>query len=325
MDYVADRADRLTLRSPTEREDGSIVGEMVIATVGPMRYAHGTDYVPIEALADVAAIESLRLRPIIGPETHTPDQVVVTPEQIAERRIGHVGSECRIEGADLVCDFVLDTPSGIALFRKGLRAVSPGYTVTRKPPSEGDPGGVDYVQADRRYLHVALVEQARGGERVRIADTEEPPMELSDDLIEKLAEAVALKLMSGESDGYMGRMADMCASKVMDAMKPPVPEPATAPAPEPAPAADAWTLAEIRRLLDVADSHRIDVSRAPTVLDAARAVAASRGVAADAATPATLRAVVQAVPVADGWTVRPSAPAADDPSRRSLLNIRPVE
>lgn len=298
-EYAADRAEGYRLRSLTQREDGSVVGDMVVATVGTMEYPHGTDVVPRETLADEAAIESLRLRPIIGPETHTADQVVVTPAEIARRRIGHVGSQCRMEGDDLVCDFVIDTPEGKALLENGLRAVSPGYTVQRMRQEPGEPG--DYLQAQRRYLHVALVERARGGDRVRIVDSATFP---EDPMEPDMLKAMLKELLDEALDGYAMKTADLCGQKMADMMKPAdVPAKVEAEEAVAADAAPVWSLAETRRVLALADDRRVDVTACGTVTDAARKVAATLSVAADASTD-TLRGVIAAAPLSDGWQRR---------------------
>jgi hypothetical protein len=308
---VTDRAEGYKLRSMTEREDGSIVGEMVVATVGPMTYPHGVDYVPRETLEDVDAIESLKLRPIIGPDTHTPDKAVVQPHEIAERRIGHVGSNVRMEGDDLVADYVIDTPEGKALIAKGLRGVSPGYTRILVKPVDV-PVAADYAQRDRRYLHVALVPTARGGERTRITDSQDTPMDLTPEQIAAIADACVAKL-APMMDGYMAKMAD--------AMKPPAVEEVEQVAEAAVDAAPSWTLAETRRILDLADDRQIDVTKCATATDAARLIAAKVGTATDASVD-TLRGVVAAAPLGDGWK-RNTAPAADTASP-SLVGLRPA-
>ena len=316
--FAADRAERYQLRGLEEREDGSVVGEMVVATVGPMRYAHGVDLVPRETLADEAAIESLRLRPMIGPDTHTPDAAVVQPHEIASRRIGHIGSHVRMEGDDLVADFVIDTPEGRALLEKGLRAVSPGYTVSRKKPEPGQPG-VDFEQTQRRYLHVALVEKARGGDRVRIVDSaaSEVPVEFTPEMIASLA--AALKPLIGEEmDTCMARNLDGYAAKMTDAMKATMPATAEAEQLPPTGAeADGWTVAETRKILDLADVAGVTGG---TVTELARAVAAKSGVAADASGD-TLRGFIAGAKAPDGWTVRKDAPAV---TPIPLVGFRPT-
>ncbi len=311
--FAADRAERYQLRGLEEREDGSVVGEMVVATVGPMRYAHGVDLVPRETLADEAAIESLRLRPMIGPDTHTPDAAVVQPHEIAERRIGHIGSNVRMEGDDLVADFVIDTPAGKALLEKGLRAVSPGYTVSRKKPEPGQPG-VDFEQTQRRYLHVALVEKARGGDRVRIVDSAAERFPVDEEMLKALIKAA----LAEEMDACMGRNLDGYVSKMTDAMKATMPATAEAEQLPPTGAeADGWTVAETRKILDLADVAGVTGG---TVTELARAVAAKSGVAADASGD-TLRGFIAGAKAPDGWTVRKDAPAV---TPIPLVGFRPT-
>lgn len=308
---VTDRAEGYKLRSMTEREDGSIVGEMVVATVGPMTYPHGVDYVPRETLEDEEAIESLKLRPIIGPDTHTPDKAVVQPHEIAERRIGHVGSNVRMEGDDLVADYVIDTPEGKALIAKGLRGVSPGYTRILVKPVDA-PVAADYAQTERRYLHVALVPTARGGERTRITDSQDDAM--TPEQIAAIADAVCEK-MGPMMDGYM--------TKMVDAMKPPAVEEVEEVAEAATDAAPSWTLAETRRVLDLADDRQIDITACATVTDAARLIAAKVGVATDASHD-TLRGVIVAAPLGDGWTRGKTAVDADDATKTPLIGYRPA-
>ena len=311
--FAADRAERYQLRGLEEREDGSVVGEMVVATVGPMRYAHGVDLVPRETLADEAAIESLRLRPMIGPDTHTPDAAVVQPHEIASRRIGHIGSHVRMEGDDLVADFVIDTPEGRALLEKGLRAVSPGYTVSRKKPEPGQPG-VDFEQTQRRYLHVALVEKARGGDRVRIVDSAAERFPVDEEMLKALIKAA----LAEEMDACMGRNLDGYAAKMTDAMKATMPATAEAEQLPPTGAeADGWTVAETRKILDLADVAGVTGG---TVTELARAVAAKSGVAADASGD-TLRGFIAGAKAPDGWTVRKDAPAV---TPIPLVGFRPT-
>ena len=314
--FAADRAERYQLRGLEEREDGSVVGEMVVATVGPMRYAHGVDLVPRETLADEAAIESLRLRPMIGPDTHTPDAAVVQPHEIASRRIGHIGSHVRMEGDDLVADFVIDTPEGRALLEKGLRAVSPGYTVSRK---KADPGsGADFVQDQRRYLHVALVEKARGGDRVRIVDSAAERFPVDEEMLKALIKAALAEEMDAcmgrNLDGYVSKMTDAMKATMADMMKPPSQEEQLPPT---GAEADGWTVAETRKILDLADVAGVTGG---TVTELARAVAAKSGVAVDASTD-TLRGFIAGAKAPDGWTVRKDAPAV---TPIPLVGFRPT-
>lgn len=163
----ADRAAPLRLRPPTRRDDGSLVGEMVVVSVGVLDYPRGdgtvrSEYVPRDTLADDAAIESLRNRPIIAaPGLHWSD---VGPDQIERYRIGHITSAVSMRGDDLVAEYVIDTRRGLDLvFTKGLRDVSAGYRVVAVPQSGTTSDGklYSYVQRQRRYNHVLLTERGR--------------------------------------------------------------------------------------------------------------------------------------------------------------------
>lgn len=182
-DEMEFRADR-DLRAPERTPQGTMRVEMNVATSRVYEYpqADGTvvrEYVPPETLADPAAIDSLKLRPLLlaPSDVHWQD---VGPEQIEKWRIGQIGEDIRYDADSspptLKATAVIDTPRGLSAIENGLRAVSAGYTVGTLDRTAGQaPDGTPYdaIQRDRRYNHVMLVQSGRAGpEAVIRADSD---------------------------------------------------------------------------------------------------------------------------------------------------------
>ncbi len=163
------RADRGELRTAYRRDDGALLVEGFVAREGILTY-HRPDgsvfreYVPAKTLRD--SMGQLGARTVT---LHHPRADVDT-RNVGQLRIGtsdmHVKEE---QGGFIKVSMVVDRHDGIEAIEQGTQELSPGY-VTRldHTPGQNQYGVYDAIQVERRYNHIAVVDQARGGPPIRL-------------------------------------------------------------------------------------------------------------------------------------------------------------
>lgn len=149
----------------TRTDEGFIFAEPVIAKVGVLTYMTQTgprnEFVSPEELFHPDSIASARMMPLT--DNH-PDKLMVTPENAQDVTVGSTGENVRQDGSFLRVPVKVTAKSGIESVERGRRQLSCGYRamVVKR---DGVHNGVPYthVQKNRRYNHLALVDQARAG------------------------------------------------------------------------------------------------------------------------------------------------------------------
>lgn len=159
--------DILNIGKVEKTPEGYIKVTAVATTTGifPYLQPNGTilrQYRPAEAVADPAAMESLKLRPVtLG---HPP--VWIKPDNIKKFQVGTTGETVEFDPTNgtLICTFIVTDKEAIDAIEAGVRQLSLGYDLklTREP---GTANGKQYdaVVSDIEYNHLALVKKARAG------------------------------------------------------------------------------------------------------------------------------------------------------------------
>lgn len=137
---------------PYEDLNGNVVRELITADE-----LHKTD--SLQTLASV-------------PMTIEHPEEDVTPENVGELGVGSVGEEVEIlkETGHVRITLVIRRKDGLQAVKNGKLEVSPGYTTIIDPTPGVHPvfGPYDAVQTNRRYNHLAIVDEARGGPTIRL-------------------------------------------------------------------------------------------------------------------------------------------------------------
>ncbi len=162
----------VALRAPVRTDEGFLVADAFIAKPGVMEYqtADGRtvlELVPRETLHDPAALVTLANKPVTL--DHPP--VPVTPANFARYAVGHVTSEAVVaDDGHVRFGIVVSDAKAIAAIEGGKAEVSPGYLVDIENTAGTDAefGPFDRIQRRRRYNHLAIVDEARGGPSVRL-------------------------------------------------------------------------------------------------------------------------------------------------------------
>ena len=169
------RVDRFELNSTSnikKTDEGYLLIEAPVARTGVYTYVNPDgsiqrDLVPAESLFNSDSMDTMKLKQITN--SH-PIELFVDIGTSKERKIGQVGETIKQKGDKLVAKMIVDTKEGIdAILNDGRRELSPGYLCDYdETPGvfEGEP--YDVVQINRRYNHVAIVDNARGGPELAI-------------------------------------------------------------------------------------------------------------------------------------------------------------
>lgn len=178
------RWDRLQLPAdlaPAERtRQGYLRAHAAVAVPGIMDYydAAGNltrELLPAEELHNVDSLLSLASIPMT---LHHPDEDV-DPDNVGDLGVGDVGGEVEIlaDTGHVRVGVVIRRRDALDAVDAGMVEVSPGYTTVIVPtpgvaPEYATPdnpeGRYDAIQTRRRYNHLAVVPQARGGDTVRL-------------------------------------------------------------------------------------------------------------------------------------------------------------
>lgn len=184
------RFDFMDYRGEVKKTDeGFLIIDAPIAKAGVYTYmlpdgSLQRDLVTKECLENTESLNTLSLKPVTN--VHPPE-MLVSISTSKYRKIGQVGESNRVVGDKLFCRMVVDTEEGItAITEEGRRELSPGYIcdyIIRPGVFEGQE--YDVIQINRRYNHVAIVDNARGGKELAIkidsADKYDAVMSVKDD------------------------------------------------------------------------------------------------------------------------------------------------
>jgi len=165
------RCDKLPIGSVKRTDEGFIIAEAPIAKVGVMSYilADGSirrELVDEETLKSDSSNETLKLKPVTN--TH-PQEKIVNKSNSKYRTVGSVGETIEYKSDALYAKFSINNQDAIKDVENGRKQLSPGYTVDLLMES-GEYNGQRYdaIQRNRRYNHLALVDNARGGSELAL-------------------------------------------------------------------------------------------------------------------------------------------------------------
>jgi hypothetical protein len=152
---------------------GFLAGCAPIAKVGVMSYlmADGTvlnELVPAETLFDEDSMATLKLKPVTNQH---PSDKKVNSENASYEQVGYTGESITKEDeVFLATNMVITDQWAIdAILEDGREELSPGYEA-ELVFQKGEFEGIQYdaIQVARRYNHVAIVDNARGGTEIRM-------------------------------------------------------------------------------------------------------------------------------------------------------------
>jgi hypothetical protein len=158
---------------PEKMRDGYLRVRARIAVPGVMEYqgADGSvvrEYIPAEELHKTDSLKSLAS----VPTTLGHPEEDVNPDNVSTYGVGDVGERVQIieDTGHVEIGMVLRRRDALQAVDEGVREVSPGYTCIIDPTPGVHPefGRYDRIQRDRRYNHVAIVDEARGGPTVHL-------------------------------------------------------------------------------------------------------------------------------------------------------------
>lgn len=169
------RQDRALLRAPFRQADGSLRADVQIAEPGIYLYGTRRELVPRATLADPAALDTLKLRPVtLEHPDPTKYPQMVTPDTVQVLGVGTVGEDVALDDGRPRFSVVINRRDALDWIEARRRAgqpveVSPGYFVEVDDTPGVDPefGPYDAVQVRRDYNHLALTEAGRGGPTAR--------------------------------------------------------------------------------------------------------------------------------------------------------------
>lgn len=161
-DYRIDKGGRITSKMD---DNGFLRIDGVAAHVGILEYMDddGTtirEFVPEETLFDPASLASLAGAPVTL--QHPPE--MVTPINYSRYSQGSVNGSPLRNDDNLGVSMSVIGNDALHAVESGVNELSPGYSVDLdETPGEWNGQPYDRIQRNRRYNHLAIVDEARGG------------------------------------------------------------------------------------------------------------------------------------------------------------------
>lgn len=198
--------DRLTLDAPRRTNDGYLAASVRVARTGIQFYAgHEVDPDNAHGMRDKAqvrvyrapdevfSVDSLRSyahRPVTV--DHPP--VAVTSENWRDYAVGQTDGEILRDGDFVRVPMVIMDAEAIAAVDSGKNQISQGYSCTLDWTGGTTPGGEAYdcAQVGIRANHTAIVDFARGGNKLKIGDSPMPKTILVDGHNVEMSDAAAI-------------------------------------------------------------------------------------------------------------------------------------
>jgi hypothetical protein len=169
-------------------DEGYLTGEAPVAKVGVMTYlmADGTilrEFVPPEVLFEQESMDSFKFKPVT--DDHPYDKRV-NADNAGYRSVGAVGETITRDKDYLKVSFVVMDGSTVTRVDNGKQELSPGYSCELVFQS-GNYDGQDYdaIQLSRRYNHLAIVDNARGGTDIRMKLDKCDGFEISNNIVKE--------------------------------------------------------------------------------------------------------------------------------------------
>ncbi len=156
----------------TKTDEGYYIFEVPVAKVGVYKYLQpdGTsrgELIGADELFNKDSIESLKLKPVTSDH---PEEKFIYPETVNKRQVGTVSDTITKQGDYLVVKMIVSDKKAIdEIENKEKQQFSPGL-LSDDLYISGYYNGEKYdvIQTNRRYNHVALVKEARGGNELSI-------------------------------------------------------------------------------------------------------------------------------------------------------------
>ncbi|MBB3234430.1 DUF2213 domain-containing protein [Phyllobacterium endophyticum] len=170
--------DAVTVAGTRRRDDGYLVADARIARTGIQNY-HGSEvgkpdmalvrvYRPGSEVFSDETLRSAAHRPVTNdhPDEH------VTSKNWKDYAVGQTGDEVTGEGIFIRVPLMVSDESAISDIEAGKQELSAGYTCDLDWTAGTTPTGEAYdaIQKNIRLNHVAIVQQGRAGNEVRIGD-----------------------------------------------------------------------------------------------------------------------------------------------------------
>jgi len=168
--------DRLTTGAVRRTADGYLVADARVARIGIQEYL-GSElgrsepiikvYRPESAVFDAAAMASYAYRPMTNDHQGT-----ITADNWRNHAIGQTGGEVVRDGEFVRVPLVMMDGAAIADFEAGKHELSMGYDAAIEFTDGVTPDGLKYdaIVTSMKMNHLALVDRARGGDKLRIGD-----------------------------------------------------------------------------------------------------------------------------------------------------------
>jgi hypothetical protein len=169
----------------TKNDSGFLCGMAPVAKVGIMTYkmSDGStirQFVPPETLFNPDSMATLKMKPMT--DTHPPERKV-SVSNASYRQIGMTGETVTKVDDRLEVSLIVTDAEAIAAIEAGRQELSPGYE-TEVVFKAGQYNGANYdaIQASRKYNHLAIVDEARGGAdlRLQMDGMETPSFKMTD-------------------------------------------------------------------------------------------------------------------------------------------------
>ena len=169
--YQIDDGIEFVKGSATRTDEGYIKGVAPVAKIGILRYRlpNGDirrELVNADTLFNSDSMKTLEMKPFTN--LH-PKEVLLDNRTVKRRKIGATGETVKQDGEHLMVSYVIMDKDAVDSIDLGRKQLSPGYRCDLLLES-GNLDGEDYdaIQKRRRYNHVALCDNARGGSSLQI-------------------------------------------------------------------------------------------------------------------------------------------------------------
>lgn len=181
MSKTVFRCDRSggTLRSPTTTSQGFLRVDGHAARAGIYEYprADGSVQYELRPADEVHHPDSLASYESAPVTLEHPVDGEVNAENVRRHEVGHVEGVARADGDAVAVSLLVKDAKAIKAVKAGKRELSPGYKIRLDETSGFAPeyasprnptGRYHVIQRDIRVNHQAIVEKARGGDRMRL-------------------------------------------------------------------------------------------------------------------------------------------------------------
>ena len=168
---------------PEKTPEGYLKVTAPIAKIGIMKYrlkdgSTRRELVNEDTLFNSDSIKSLELKPVTN--TH-PKEMLLDSTNTKRRNVGTVGETIARDGDKLTATFIINDQTAIDAIEAGRSQLSPGYkTKLDMTPGVWNGQNYDAIQTEREYNHLALVDNARGGDTIKINMDSEVEVGLED-------------------------------------------------------------------------------------------------------------------------------------------------